>query len=133
MEDENKIRRKKDDEAPAEKEKTTTGKRKLKKMILSQNFEDGLPDDFDDDNDIQYDSDGQQSNRKSIKRSKTKVNQVEVSSDEDGEIYPGLPAMSGTDNDFRYSKKENAYFLKGDFCLDKDKYDELFDHQKIGV
>lgn len=41
--------------------------------------------------------------------------------------------MRGTDNDFRFSKKDNAYFLKGDFCIDKEKYDSLFDHQKVGV
>ena len=57
------------------------------------------------------------------KSAKTKINQVEVSSDEEGEIYPGLPKMHGSDNDFRYSKKENGYFLKGDFCVAKEKYD----------
>ena len=98
-------------------------------MILNQNFEDGLPDDFDDDADIQYDSDEKSGSAKKLK----KTNKVQVSSDEDGEIYPTLPKMRGTDNDFRYSKKEDAYFLKGDFAISKEQYDQLFDHQKIGV
>ena len=105
----------------------------------------------DEEEESEYFSDSQDDNIKSGKpnqirklskiadKQKKQQKVIQESDDEsenETEVFDSLPICSESrslDVDFRLREKDKNYYLPGDFCLGKQVYDRLFDHQKIGI
>lgn len=65
------------------------------------------------------------------------IQQSDDEEDEDQEFYETLPVNKEEHRrleiDYRLRSKDGNMYLPGDFCIPKETYDNLFDHQKQGI
>lgn len=126
----------------------TKKNKKLKGNTDHQQLSDCLPDDDESDEhfigtDESCDDEIEikQHKQKKGKTQKAPVKQIQQESDgeedDESEIYPQLtiPAENHRELniDYKLYPKDNRYYLPGDFSLPKEHFDNLFDHQKVGI
>lgn len=127
-----------DDDASDQEAEYQVGQKK------SSKYEDGLPDDEEDEPEYMTEQSEEEDRQKTKKTqvSNSKLSKTIQQSDDDDEeesdteIYEKLPRTEEFKNleiDYRYRGKDKQMYLPGDYCIPKTTYDRLFDHQKQGI